>query len=123
MQLEFAKVYEPDGPFCARLRGVVNGEILRRALSDVTSTCARTGEVDIVLDLSAMESRCSIGDMHRLGDDLCKAGFQPAWRMAVVATQFVDDVEMLEELCQGRGMQVRFFETFDEATGWLSNGH
>jgi SpoIIAA-like len=119
--LELTKPYEPDGPLCAQLRGVVDGEILRRALSDVASACARTGEVEIVLDLSAMESRCSLVDMHSIGDDLYRAGFRPAWRMAVVGTQFTTHAEMLQDLCQGRGIQVRFFKTVDEAADWLAN--
>ena len=120
--LELTRPAEPDGPLCAQLRGVVDAEILRRTLSNVATACARTGEETIVLDLREMESRCSLLDIQNIGIDLDRAGFQPSWRMAVVGTQITANFAVFERLCEGRGAQVRFFKTTDEASIWLATG-
>lgn len=123
MLLELTKPFESDGPVCAELRGVVDGEILRRALLDVATSCTRTGDEAIVLDLSKMESRCSQVEIQSVGIGLDSAGFRPSWRMAVVGTHLSSNIAVFEENCQTCGPQVRFFETVEEASAWLGNSN
>ncbi len=120
--LELTKPYEPDGPLCAQLRGVVDAEILRRALQSVASACARDEGSAIILDLHEVDSRCTLTDVNCIGEELTRLGFQASWRLAVVGSKLTADFAYFETICRSRGLTVRLFKNQDAARHWLVDG-
>lgn len=120
--LKLTRPFAPDGPLCAELRGVVDGEILRRALRELVSLLAREDGRTIILDLHDVESRCSLIDFHTLGDELGRLGFQTSWRMAIVGSPVSTGLAILETIAESHGLTIRLFKDQDAAYVWLRAG-